>query len=77
MGLSFFFSTGRFRFLTVMYYTKTANQSQVKTTWPRFMMRAVTGENCLANLLPTHTSSWWPMVENILSLSAPATKEIP
>ena len=38
---------------------------QVKTIWPRFMLDAVLAKNPLTNLLPSHTSSWWPMVEDI------------
>ncbi|CAK9064522.1 Uncharacterized protein SCF082_LOCUS33199 [Durusdinium trenchii] len=61
-------------FAEVLFQEILVNHAKVKTTWPRFMMRAVAQENSLANLLPTHTSSWWPMVEDIFS--APATKEI-
>eukprot|EP00435_Cladocopium_sp_Y103_P041761 s1353_g11.t1 len=38
---------------------------RVKTVWPRFMLDSVKAGNELTNLLPTHTSSWWPLVEDV------------
>eukprot|EP00435_Cladocopium_sp_Y103_P025845 s3264_g6.t1 len=40
-------------------------RTQVKTTWPRFMLESVHAGNELTNLLPTHTKSWWPLVEDV------------
>lgn len=40
---------------------------QVKTVWPRFMIDAVRASNELVNLFPVHTSSWWPLVEDVMS----------
>ena len=44
--------------------------TQVKTVWPRLMLDAVVSSNYLVNLLPSHTSSWWPLVEDLM-LSPP------
>lgn len=33
--------------------------------WPRFMLEAVRRGSVLANLLPSHTSRWWPLVEDV------------
>ena len=43
---------------------------KVKSIWPRFMLDATAQSNELVNLLPTHTSSWWPMVEDVVGSPA-------
>ena len=40
---------------------------QVKTIWPRLMLDSVGAHNELTNLLPSHTSSWWPIIEDVFS----------
>lgn len=41
------------------------DMGQVQTVWPRFMLDAVRRGSKLVNLLPSHTSRWWPLVEDI------------
>ena len=43
----------------------TRSLCQVKTAWPRLMLDSARAGNVLTNLLPTHTASWWPLVEDI------------
>ena len=43
---------------------------KVKSIWPRFMLDATAQSNELVNLLPTHTSSWRPMVEDVVGSPA-------
>ena len=40
---------------------------QVKSVWPRFMLDATSSGCKLVNLLPSHTKSWWPLVEDIFA----------
>lgn len=49
---------------------RTLGPWQVKSIWPRFMLDAMLAENPLANLLPSHTGSWWPLVEDIFQSPA-------
>ncbi|CAK9013890.1 Poly [ADP-ribose] polymerase tankyrase-2 (ADP-ribosyltransferase diphtheria toxin-like 6) (ARTD6) (Poly [ADP-ribose] polymerase 5B) (Protein poly-ADP-ribosyltransferase tankyrase-2) (TNKS-2) (TRF1-interacting ankyrin-related ADP-ribose polymerase 2) (Tankyrase II) (Tankyrase-2) (TANK2) (Tankyrase-like protein) (Tankyrase-related protein) [Durusdinium trenchii] len=41
------------------------HHAKVKSIWPRFMLDAVRHGSALANLLPSHTSRWWPLVEDV------------
>ena len=43
---------------------------QVKAIWPRFMVDAVKEGSELTNLLPSHTSGWWPLVEDVFQSPA-------
>ena len=38
---------------------------QVKSVWPRFMLDAVRAGSALVNLLPSRTSRWWPLIEDV------------
>ena len=37
------------------------------SVWPRLMMEATSSGCSLVNMFPTHSSSWWPIVEDIFS----------
>ena len=60
-----------------LYYTKEfaeklfreilLSKSQIRGTWPRFLLDASLSGNELCNLLPGHTGSWWPLVEDVFS----------
>ncbi|CAE7235509.1 unnamed protein product, partial [Symbiodinium sp. KB8] len=41
--------------------------SKVASVWPRLMMEATSSGCSLVNMFPTHSSSWWPIVEDIFS----------
>eukprot|EP00438_Fugacium_kawagutii_P009987 Skav234406 [mRNA] locus=scaffold873:377309:378793:+ [translate_table: standard] len=43
---------------------------KVKSIWPRFLLETTLHRNALANLLPTHTSSWWPIIEDVFGSPA-------
>ncbi|CAK9093350.1 Uncharacterized protein SCF082_LOCUS43912 [Durusdinium trenchii] len=38
---------------------------EVKSVWPRFMLDAVRAGSALVNLLPSRTSRWWPLIEDV------------
>ncbi|CAJ1355420.1 unnamed protein product [Effrenium voratum] len=48
-----------------IFHEMLLNHAKVKTAWPRLMLDSARAGNVLTNLLPTHTASWWPLVEDI------------
>ena len=52
-------------FAEILYRELLIHHSNVKSVWPRLFVIAKEQGNLLANLYPTHTRHWWPIVEDI------------
>ena len=57
-------------FAEMLYRELLMHHSNVKSVWPRLFIIAKEQGNPLANLYPTHTRHWWPIVEDIFMSSA-------
>eukprot|EP00435_Cladocopium_sp_Y103_P008302 s3962_g2.t1 len=57
-------------FAEVLYRELLIHHSNVKSVWPRLFVISKEQGNPLANLYPTHTRHWWPIVEDVFMSSA-------
>ena len=57
-------------FAEVLYRELLIHHSNVKSVWPRLFVISKEKGNPLANLYPTHTRHWWPIVKDVFMSSA-------